>query len=418
MSAGRGRVTVIGAGIIGVCAANYLLREGYSVALIDPLEPGSPQQCSYGNSGIISTSTFIPNATPGLLRNVPRWLLDPDGPLAIRPLYLPIALPWLLRFVINSREDRARQISAALYSMSRLTYDCYAPLLKDAGCEELLQARGLLLLYDDPLGPEKGGFGLDLRREYGLPMDILSEQQVHELEPALGPAIKRGILLSTARHCPNPGRLVACLASHALRRGAQLHRDKVVGFQFGPGGVVFLRTASGQRVSGDHVVLAAGSRSGTLAKMLGISVPLEHERGYHVMIPSAQAVLRMAAVSVERRMTITPMEEGLRFSGTDEFAGADAPPNPHRTDILLRGARAVFPKLDRANFTTWMGRRPGMPDSKPVIERSRKHDNVIFAFGHGHHGMAGGAVTGQLVAELVARKTPSIDLAPFRSNRF
>ena len=418
-SSGNGPLAVIiGAGIVGICSANYLLRAGYRVQLVDPLEPGSPDQCSYGNSGIISTGTFVPAALPGLVQSIPKMLLDPEGPLSLRPSYFPKALPWLLRFVMSSRENRAREIAAALFSISRLTYDCYEPLLREAGCEDLLQARGALILYEDEIVPQKEDFGLRLRREYGIPMDVLNGQQLHEMEPSLGPTLKRAILLTNARHCPNPGRLVATLAAHAFRQGAALVRGKVVGFDFGQGGVASVRTEGGRRLPCDHVVLAAGSRSGPLAKMLGTPVPIEHERGYHIMVPYPEQKLGRAAVSAERKMTITPMEEGLRFSGTEEFAGADAPPNPRRTDILRRGAKLLFPGLDTSKASTWMGRRPGMPDSKPVIERSRKHGNVVFAFGHGHQGMIGGAVTGQLVTQIIAGEPTLIDLSPFRAGRF
>lgn len=249
-------------------------------------------------------------------------------------------------------------------------------------------------------------------------MDFLTEEEVHDLQPGLGPAVKRAVLLPTARHCPNPGRLVAALAAHAQRQGARLTRDEAVGFTFGGGGALTVRTKSGREIQSHHIVLAAGSRSGRLAKMLGATVPLEHERGYHIMVPCEPPPLTIAAVSAERKMTITPMEEGLRFTGTEEFAGAEAPPNPRRTDILIRAAKALLPDLDTSKASTWMGCRPGMPDSKPVIERSHTVANAVFAFGHGHQGMIGGAVTGRLVAELVTGKRPSIDLTPFRSNRF
>jgi D-amino-acid dehydrogenase len=414
----RQRVAVIGAGIIGVCAANALLKDGYDVEMIDPVEPGTPGQCSYGNAGGIAPGACIPNATPGLVRNIPKWLLDPEGPVFIRLMHLPHALPWLLRFIMTSSEKRTREIGAAMRSLHRLSFDCYEPLLREAGCEDLLLKRGQLFVFEDPSGPEKSGFSLSMRRENGVKYEILSEAEVHDLEPALGPVIKRGIFLPEQGQCPNPGRLVASLARLAVGCGAVVTADKVTGFEFGASGPIAVRTEGGQRIAADHFVLAAGARSSALAKALGTRVPLESERGYHAMIHSAATGLRVQTISSERKFVAAPMEEGLRVSGVVEFAGLDAPPDPRRANVLVRQARAIFPGLDTFAVTPWMGHRPGTPDSIPVIERSRRHHNVVFAFGHGHQGMIAGSVTGRLVSELVAGRPTSIDLHPFRSSRF
>ena len=220
----RGTVTVIGAGIIGVCSANYLLREGFEVDIIDPVVPGTPDQCSYGNAGGICPGSCIPNAMPGLARQIPRWLVDPDGPIGIRLLHLPQALPWLIRFLAAGRHSRVPAIADAMRALNRLTFECYEPLLKAAGCEDLIQRRGQLFVYEDPDGPEKSGYSIGLRRERGVEVDVLSTDELRQLEPALGPQYRRGVYLPEQGQCPNPGRLVATLAEHAARQGARFIR--------------------------------------------------------------------------------------------------------------------------------------------------------------------------------------------------
>ena len=417
ISGRKGRVTVIGAGIIGVCSANYLLREGFEVEVIDPIVPGSPDQCSYGNAGGICPGSCIPNAMPGVARQIPRWLADPEGPIGLRLLHLPHALPWLVRFLMAGRRARVVEIADAMRALHRLTFEAYEPLLKAAGCENLIQRRGQLFVYEDPKGPEKSGFSIALRRERGVQVDVLSRDELRQLEPALGPQFHRGVFLPEQGQCANPGRLVAQLAEHAARQGARFIRAKALGFTPGPSGPIAVKTDSGDHPV-QQIVIAAGAFSGSLAAQLGTRVPLESERGYHVMVNSADSKLRIQTISAERKFVAAPMQDGLRLSGVVEFAGLKARPDMRRADILLKQGRQMFPGLDTSAVKTWMGHRPGTPDSIPVIERSPLHSNVILAFGHGHQGMIGGAVTGRIVAALAAGRPPPIDLFPYRSDRF
>jgi D-amino-acid dehydrogenase len=237
-------------------------------------------------------------------------------------------------------------------------------------------------------------------------VEILNQDELRQLEPALAPIFKRAVYLPEQGQSPNPGRLVSSLAELAARKGARFIRARVNGFEFGPGGPKAVITDQGV-IPVERVVIAAGAWSGELARHLGSSVPFETERGYHVMVKAA-----------ERKFVASPMEEGLRLAGTVEFAGLKAKPNMARADILLKQGKVMFPSIKDGEVKRWMGHRPGTPDSIPIIDRSPKHRNVVFAFGHGHQGLIGGSVTGKLVSELMAEKTPSIDLAPFRVNRF
>lgn len=411
------KVTVVGGGIIGVCSANYLVREGFAVEVIDPALPGSEDQCSYGNAGGICPGSCIPNSMPGVWKNVPKWLMDPEGPLYVRLAYLPHALPWLLRFLEASRKSRVEVISAAMRSLHRMTYECYEPLIKEAGCEELLQKRGQLFVYENAEGPAGNAYGLDLRRRHGVKVEILNADEIRQLEPALAPIFKSAVFLPEQGQCPNPGRLVARLAENAARKGVTFTRARVVGFEKGPTGISGIRLDNGEPRSVDQLVLSAGAWSADLARNLGDKIPFETERGYHVMV-KAETGLRVQTISADRKFVASPMEAGLRIAGNVEFSGLKMPPNMYRADTLLKQARPMFRKPLEGEVTRWMGHRPGTPDSIPVIDRASKAKNVIYAFGHGHQGLIGGSVTGRLVAEMAANQQTSIDLAPFRANRF
>lgn len=411
------RVTVAGGGIIGVCSANYLIQQGFSVEVIDPALPGSENQCSYGNAGGICPGSCIPNSMPGVLKNVPKWLMDPEGPLYVRLAYLPHALPWLIRFLAASRKARVEEISAAMHSLHRMTYDCYEPLMKEAGCEELLQKRGQLFVYENADGPAGSAYSLDLRRRHGVKVEILNAAEIRQLEPALAPIFKSAVYLPEQGQCPNPGRLVAKLAENAARLGVTFTRARVAGFEKSSDGIGAIWLDNGERRAIDQMVLSAGAWSADLARELGNAIPFETERGYHVMVETDTG-LRVQTISADRKFVASPMENGLRIAGNVEFSGLKRPPNMHRADALLKHARSMFNLPLEGKISRWMGHRPGTPDSIPVIDRATKAQNVIYAFGHGHQGLIAGAVTGKLVAQMAARQPTSIDLYPFRVDRF
>lgn len=415
--AGR-KVTVIGAGIVGVCSANYLLKQGFEVEVIDPALPGSEDQCSYGNAGGICPGSCIPNSMPGVWKNVPKWLMDPEGPLYVRLAYLPHALPWLLRFLASSRKSRVEEISAAMRALHRYTFECYEPLMKEAGCEELLQKRGQLFVYESADGPGKNNYGLELRRAHGVRVDILNADEIRQLEPALASIFKSAVYLPEQGQCPNPGRLVRKLAENAARQGAGFIQARVTGFELDGQDLKAVVLEGGERRTIDQAVLAAGAWSADLARKLGNRIPFETERGYHVMVKGADTGLRIQTISADRKFVASPMEEGLRIAGNVEFSGLQPPPNMFRADALLKQARPMFRKFREGEVKRWMGHRPGTPDSIPVIDRARRARNVIYAFGHGHQGLIAGSVTGKLVAELAAGLPTTVDLSPFRADRF
>jgi D-amino-acid dehydrogenase len=416
MTAGRKpTATVIGAGIVGICTAAYLQREGFAVEIVDPEPPGT--QCSFGNAGALCPGACLPNAMPGILRMVPEWLADPEGPLFVRLAYLPQALPWLFRFLMASRRSRVEEISSAMRALHRLTFDCFEPLVADAGVANLIERHGQLFVYSDPAGVDGDAWGRSLRIRHGVKVEILDADELRQLAPALSRDFKRAVYLPEQGQCRDPGRLVEQLAAHAMRNGATLTRARVRDFELGPEGPAALLTDIG-RIPCERVVIAAGAWSGALARKLGSLVPLETERGYHAVAMGAHVGHRMSTIWAERKFAATPMDMGMRFAGTVELAGLKAPPDMRRADILLKHGRQMFPGLEVGEVSRWMGHRPGTPDSIPVIGPAPRTRNAYFAFGHGHQGLMAGSVTGRLIAELMAGKPASIDLTPFRAGRF
>ncbi len=414
----RGGVTVIGGGIIGTVCANYLQREGHTVTLIDRNGGDPDEMCSFGNTGGVSPASVVPIATPGMIKDVVKWLMDPLGPLHIRWSYLPACLPWLIRFLRQSSPERVRAISKALASLNRETFEAYDPLLKEAGLQHLFKRTGQLFVYRSEDGPEHDRFAIDLKRQVGLPIEILGAEEIREIEPAISPEFRKAHFIPGHGHCTNPYGLVKGLADHFVRRGGTLLRETVTGWDIGPEGPRGLRTASGRSIEVDKVVIAAGAWSNALIEPLGHRVPLESHRGYHVTLSDPGVAPRIMTLSADDKIALTPMDMGLRLAGNVELAGLDAAPNFERARKLLRIGERVFPGLKTAKFTEWMGHRPCLPDSLPVIGRSPKHANVFLAFGHGHQGLIGASKTGQVLAEIIAGRPASIDLRPFRVDRF
>ncbi len=413
---GQGRkVTVIGAGIVGIACASTLLRDGHSVTVVDSGPPG--EGCSKGNAGGLSPGSVVPMAMPGVLSQVPRWLFDPQGPLIIRWSYLAQALPWLLRFVRAAHPRRVEEVADALWALHREVFESYAPLFKAAGAESLIRHSGQLYVYGSEAAYRKDAGAWALRQARGIPIEILKGEQIRQREPALAPIFARGVLLPEHGHCLDPFRLVQLLADRFALDGGTILRRQVTGFEIGAEGPTHLKTDGGE-LEVETLVVAAGAWSHLLARQLGSRVPLESHRGYHVTVADPGVSPRLSIMWAERKFMTTPMAPGLRFAGTVEFAGLEAAPDYRRARSLLERGKRMFPDLDADNVSEWMGHRPSLPDTLPVIGRSPHYPSTYYAFGHGHTGLSGAPMTGRLIADLVAGRPPTIDIAPFRVDRF
>ena len=413
------RVAVIGSGVVGLACAATLTQRGHRVRWIDPDPPG--RGCSGGNAGLFSLSSFVPLALPGAWAKAPGWLTDPQGPLTIRPAYLSRVLPWLWQLHRSSRLDRVVASADAMHTLLAPTWDAWLPLAQWAGASALIRRDGWAAAYRSKMALDGDALGWRLRTERGIRIDTLTGGSVREFDPNLSPAITHLLHLPDQGHCLDPLGLCQALARAVLAHGADAPvPGRALSFEVRDGRIAQVHTERGA-IDVDAVVVAAGAFSGALAAQLGARVPLDTERGYHITLKSPSVMPRVPLLEAEGKWFATPMTAGLRLAGTVEFAGLDAAPNWLRANALVDQLPKLLPQLNHraiGDADRWMGRRPSLPDSRPVIGRSPRFVNAVLAFGHAHVGLTSAAMTGRLVAQLLTGERPSIDLSPFAPDRF
>jgi D-amino-acid dehydrogenase len=420
MNAKRGRDkkphhTIIGAGVVGSACALALARAGFPVTIIERDEPG--MGASYGNAGFIQTGTPLPFATPGIVGQLPKLLFDPQSPLKLRWRYLPRLSPFLLRMLGNARTSRVEANARALQAMLSRSGEAHRAMLREAGGTDLIRARGLLFVYPNQRSFDHAEWEIDLFRRNGVPIEALHDDAVRQMEPALNRDYRWAYHLPETFFTVDPLAITQSYLKRAQALGAELLRDDVRDIEFGEAGPAALLCAGGRREL-DRLVLAAGIHSLPLARRLGLSPPMESARGYHLMLPKPGVDLQAPIVDGEMHFGVTPMRDGVRLAGTVEFASLGAAPNEQRARMLYPMARKMVPDLSDAGAESWMGHRPTLPDSLPILGASPKHANVLYAFGHASLGLTMAAATGEIIAKLAAGADPGLDLTPYRPDRF
>jgi D-amino-acid dehydrogenase len=386
-------VVVVGAGVIGSCIAYRLRTRGLRVTLVDRDEPG--RGCSFGNSGAISPGSVAPLAMPGVLAALPGMLLDAESPLYLPAAYLPRALPWLLRFAASARPARVARAADALAALHADAVALHTALAREIGVPELVVRRGHLHLYPDAAAAAQDAAAWRMRAAHGYRFTALDRDGILALEPAIGPRYTHGRFLADHATIVDPFRYVQAIVAAALARGVTLRRADVTAVRPSAGG--WSVQAGDAALPCTHVVVAAGAWSKRLLAPLRIRLALESQRGYHVQYRGPAPVTR-TVVLADRKIFVTPMADGLRVGGTVEIGGLDAPPDARRAALLARIAAETFPSLDPAGATTWMGHRPCMPDSLPVIGPVAGHPGLLVAVGHGHLGMTDAVRTAERIA--------------------
>ena len=406
------RVVVIGAGIVGLCAAFHLQRDGHAVTVIDRVPEGD--KCSWGNAGAVAVTEVAPMAVPSVFRRVPGWLFDPLGPLALRPAQLPRMLPWLASLALASRPAHVERSAAALASLLHRVFDDLAPVLAACGLTDDLHRAGALTVYRSARALAADRDEWALKRRHGIVCDEISSADAYALEPALGPGIAAAVMTPAWSHVSDPKAIWGGVLAELRRRGVTILAGEAV--DIGSKGKV--RLGSGATVACDATVVAAGAWSAALARQAGDRVLLQAERGYNVTVPNPGIAVSREIIFAERKFVATPLAIGLRIGGAAEFAGLTAPATSARARALGTLGQTYLPGLSLAGGTEWMGNRPSTPDSLPVIGKSPRRPDVFYAFGHCHLGLTLSATTGALTADLVAGRAPSIDLSPFAASRF
>lgn len=415
-SSSEHRATVIGAGIVGICCALELQREGFEVTVVDRLAPG--EGASFGNAGGVAVGEIVPITSPGVLYKVPGWLMDPMGPLALRWSYLPRMMPWLVQFVRAGHGQRFREVVSQLSALCSRAFSDFQALLRATDINDVLRGQGVLHVYDSRREYESERLAWDLRRAHGLRFEEVDAGELRQLDPDMATDFARVVLMHDWYHVGDPYALVQRLAERFCADGGRIERAEVHDIELHDGLARRLRCEDGGGFDVQRLVVCAGAWSGRLAARLGHKIPLETERGYHTTLADPGVTPKRMVVYSAQGFVITPMDMGLRVAGTVELAGLDMPPNYARARVLVKKARRVYPRLRTEHRTEWMGHRPALPDCLPVIDRAPGVANAYYAFGHGHLGLTLGPTTGRLVSELVTGRTPSVDLYPYRVDRF
>lgn len=408
-------VAVIGAGIIGTSIAERLQHEGKRVVLVDRDGPG--EGCSKGNAGHFATDIIIPLANLNNLLSVPKLMLDPLGPLTIGMSYFPKLFPWLMRYGWAAMPHNTKRSIEALKLLNRPSIERFDALLSRTGLSHLMSKQGALTVFKSEKAARKNAKHAEFVRQHGVNVEQLNHEQVKALEPALDDSVYGALYYPDTAHTVDPYVLVTSLADEFIAKGGSSVKADVHQIDLTESSGVRLKSG-GEDMQAKEIVIACGAWSKHLAAQVGHCVPLETERGYHLMLPTPGVELTRPVVSFERSFVLTPMTEGLRLAGTVELAGLQAPENHKRSEVLFQHATELLPDIQKGAATQWMGHRPSMPDSLPVIGRSPKHHNVLFAFGHQHLGLTQAAVTADLICDEVFNRPHQVDITPFRVDRF
>jgi len=405
-------VIIVGAGIIGLSIAHYLQQEGRKVTLID--RKGIAQEASFGNAGAFALADIFPLASPGIIKKAPKWLLDPLGPLSVRPSYALKILPYLLKFFRASLPDQYRRSIVAQSELLHLSASEVTRMSQIPQIGNQIRTDGALHLYESDKEFNQSAGIWKARTEFGIHFEHVEGNRLEELQPGLSNHIKRATFIPQWQTVTDPFEFAMTIWKMVQSDGGQLIQNEVASIN-GQGDVVL---DNGQKLTANNVVVACGAWSHELAKQLGDHIPLESERGYNTTLPTSAFDLKRQLIFGGHGFVMTPLSTGIRVGGAVEFAGLKAAPNYERSTTLLNKAKRFLPELKMENGSQWMGFRSSLPDTLPAIGRSAANEKISYAFGHGHLGLTQSFATAKLIADMMASRQSSIDVTPFNSSRF
>ncbi len=410
----REHVVVVGAGIVGVSTAIWLLRAGLRVTIVDRQEPG--EGTSFGNAGVLASCSVAPVTAPGLVAKAPKMLLDNDFPLFLRWSYLPKLAPWLLKYLAHANVDDTRRIAQGLTPLVADSVEQHEALTKGTDAAKWVNRSDYVFAYKDRAAFDADGFTWDLRKRAGFTPDLIEGDAVREYEPQLSEEINLLAVMRDHGFVAAPGPYVKDLAQEAQKLGGEFKKAELRDVSFKDGMVSELILDQGP-LPCDRMVLATGVWSKPLAKKLGLSVPLESERGYHILFEPPEEKLRAPIMVTTGKFVATPMWNGLRCAGVVEFGGLDAGPSEKPLALLQKVVRSTFPRMNLVVKDSWLGHRPAPSDSLPII--GEVNGTGVFAgFGHHHVGLTSGPKTGRMIADMITGTRTNLDLSPYAPERF
>jgi D-amino-acid dehydrogenase len=415
MTAERKTIAIIGAGIVGVSTAIWLQRDGHDVVLID--KAGPAEGASFGNGGILASCSCVPVTGPGLMKRAPGMLLSPNQPLFMRWSYLPRLAPWLMRYMSHANAKDTRRIANAVAGIVGDSLNDHQAMAAGTGAEKWIVPSEYAYIYNNRAHFNEDAFGWGLRRENGFVWDELEGDAFRAWSDVFASELNFAARLTDHGRIADPGQYVKDLAAHVVAQGGKLIKADVSDVARENGAVTGVR-AGGETIPCDAVVVAAGVWSGPLAKKLGISVPLEAERGYHIELWEPNFMPPAPVMVASGKFVVTPMEGRLRFAGVVEFGGTEAGPSRAPLELLKKNGIAAFPGLKWKEMTEWVGFRPAPADSIPVIGEIPGLKGAYTGFGHHHIGLTGGPKTGRLLAQMIAGRQPNVDVSVYSPARY
>jgi len=408
-------VAIVGAGIVGVSAAVWLLRAGHRVTLID--RAGPAEGTSHGNGGVLASCAIVPVTGPGLVKKAPGMLFDREQPLFLKWGYLPKLAPWLVKYLKHANADDSRRISAAMAPIVGDSLADHQALAAGTGAEKWIVPSDYVFVYRNRAMFQNDAFSWGIRRAHGFEWEELERADLAAYDPVFADDMGFAVRLGNHGRIADPGQYVKDLAAHAVAQGARLIRADVTDVVREGGRVTGLR-AGGETIACDATLIATGVWSKGLSAKLGIDVPLESERGYHIELWEPNVMPRSPVMIAAGKFVATPMDGRLRLAGVVEFGGLEAPASRAPFELLLRHARRAMPGLTWKREVEWMGHRPAPADSIPLIGEVPGARGAFLGFGHHHVGLTGGPKTGRLLAQLIGGRVPNIDMAPYSPARF
>ena len=410
----KSSVGIVGAGIQGVCVALYLIKKGFRVTIIDRDEPGN-NSASYGNAGHFSPYASVPLNRPDILLDVPAMLFSTTGPLALKWNYVPKMIPWFLKFIKNCTRKNMMHTAKYMHQILDLALPAYDELFNNIDITGLVESKGIIYFWTEK-DLKSRELEINIRKELGVKQQLLTPHEIHDLEPHIKKIYHGGVLYPNARHARNPKKILLKLFSLFLKRGGTFEKKNVQTINFSSEDKPEIKTNSNSYTF-DKAVIACGAFSKKLTDQAEEKIPLDTERGYHVHFKGYDHLLSRPVIFLNKGFGITPMEQGLRVVGTVEFGGLNNPASKKRILNLVNNAKYLFSEL-KDHHDEWLGFRPTLPDYLPVIGPSKNHKNLFYSFGHHHLGWTLGAISGKIIAGLVAGENTNLNLVPYNSKRF